>query len=71
MKVTIIFPILFFMSVLLSYQKDQPVDNDYSKYVTIKQGVWGSVVFREGNWQPVPGYNINKYSNGNQSAYRL
>ncbi len=41
------------MSVLLSCQKDQPVDNDYSKYVTIKQGVWGSVVFREGNWQPV------------------
>ena len=43
---------MFLSTLLFSCQKDRPVEADYSKYVTITQGLWGSVVFREGDWQP-------------------
>ena len=55
MKKTVsIFLLVFIGTHFSSCSKDPSVysNRDYSKFVTIKQGLWGSCIFREGNCQP-------------------
>lgn len=51
-----LFPLfLVFAALALSSCEDDPCDIedlDYSKQVTVKQGVWGSCIYKEGDFMP-------------------
>ncbi|MBI1286042.1 MAG: hypothetical protein GC178_00525 [Flavobacteriales bacterium] len=54
-------PILILLVTSCSRDEEITQNMVYDQYVTIDQGIWGSVIYREGNWMPPVGKNAIWY----------